>query len=161
MHGWGLLLRQQVVCRISSDNLITQFYKGSSLSFIPHPKPHYYLTAGILAPLSENILLKPSFLIKDDRAGPTSLDLTMFVILQEKLSIGCSYRTAIKLYNKSYLQPDLEQAIHWYLLSRFCKSKNFSIGYGYDLSVGPLQGYSGGTHEITIGYFFGTKNLEC
>ena len=68
---------------LSADNLVSQFFKVGSYSFIPQPKPHYYLTAGTLVSLSEDILLKPSFLLKDDRAGPTILDFTTFLIWHE------------------------------------------------------------------------------
>jgi type IX secretion system PorP/SprF family membrane protein len=145
---------------VSADNLITQFYNVSSFSFIPQPKPHYYLTAGVLAPLSEDLLLKPSFLIKDDTAGPASLDLTMFLIIQEHLWIGASYRTGIFYNNKNYLQQDLIQPASVAFAIQLFQVKNFNIGYTYDLSVGPLRTYSSGTHEISLGYYFDKKNVR-
>jgi type IX secretion system PorP/SprF family membrane protein len=143
---------------LSADNLISQFYKIPNSSYIPQPKPHYYLTAGMLVPLSEEIQLKPSFLLKDDRAGPTSLDIAAFILLKESIWIGCSYRTGVKLYNKSYLQQDLSQANSIVVAAQLFAVQNFRIGYAYDISVGPLQGYSAGTHEISIGYFFGKRS---
>ncbi|SHN29396.1 type IX secretion system membrane protein, PorP/SprF family [Mucilaginibacter sp. OK098] len=143
---------------LSADNLVSQFYKIPNSSLIPQPKPHYYLTAGMLLPLSEDIQLKPSFLIKDDRAGPTSLDVNAFLLLKAKVWIGCSYRTGVKLYNKSYLQKGLSQANSIVVAAQIFSAQNFRIGYAYDISVGPLQGYSGGTHEISIGYFFEKKD---
>ncbi|WP_183558318.1 type IX secretion system membrane protein PorP/SprF [Mucilaginibacter sp. SP1R1] len=143
---------------LSADNLVSQFFKVNSYSFIPQPKPHYYLTAGMLVPLSEDLLLKPSFLLKDDMAGPTSLDLSAFFILGDKIWIGCSYRTGVKLYEKSYLQSDLTSDNSLVAAVQLFSLKNFRIGYAYDISIGPLQGYSNGTHEISIGYFFDTKS---
>jgi type IX secretion system PorP/SprF family membrane protein len=139
---------------LSADNLVSQFYKIPNSSLIPQPKPHYYLTAGMLVPLSEDVQLKPSFLIKDDRAGPTSLDVNAFLLLMEKVWIGCSYRTGVKLYNKSYLQSDLSQLNSIVVSAQLFSVQNLRIGYAYDISIGPLQGYSGSTHEISIGYFF-------
>lgn len=143
---------------LSADNLISQFYKVPSSSYIPQPKPHYYFTAGMLVPLSEEVQVKPSFLLKDDRGGPTSLDLTAFLILKESLAIGCSYRTGVKLYSKSYLQSDLSQANSLVIAAQIYTIQSFRIGYAYDISVGPLAGYSAGTHEISIGYFFGRRS---
>ncbi|GGE44956.1 type IX secretion system PorP/SprF family membrane protein [Pedobacter psychrotolerans] len=144
----------------SADNLVSQYINIDKYAFIPQPKPHYYLTAGTLIPLSREILLKPSFLLKDDRGGPTSLDLNAFVILAEKLWIGGSYRTGVKLYDKDYLQKDLSQLNSAVAALQIFPNDNLRIGYAYDYSIGPLQGYSGGTHEISIGYFFNKKNMR-
>src|ERR1044072_7020165 len=91
----------------SVDNLISPHINKSRYIYIPQPKPHYYLTAGMLLPLSENIQLKPSFLLKDDRGGPSSLDLNAFLLFGEKIWLGGSYRTGIQLYDKDYLQKSL------------------------------------------------------
>jgi len=144
----------------SADNLISQYMNISRYAFIPQPKPHYYLTAGALVPLSEDFLLKPSFLLKDDRAGPTSLDLNAFLLLGERIWVGGSYRMGVKLYDKSYLQRDLSMQNSVVAAIEIFASDNFRIGYAYDFSVGPLQGYSGGTHEISIGYYFKTKKTR-
>ncbi|MCZ4245118.1 PorP/SprF family type IX secretion system membrane protein [Pedobacter punctiformis] len=144
----------------SADNLISQYIDINQYAFIPKPKPHYYLTAGMLLPLSADVLLKPSFLLKDDRGGPTSLDLNAFFIISDKIWVGGSYRTGIKLYDKSYLQKDLSQLNSAVAAVQLFPSQNLRIGYAYDFSIGPLQGYSSGTHEISIGYFFNRKNLR-
>ncbi|PTS95171.1 hypothetical protein DBR11_21750 [Pedobacter sp. HMWF019] len=145
---------------LSADNLVSQYIDIKRYAFIAQPKPHYYLTAGVLFPLNEDVLLKPSFLLKDDRAGPTSLDLNTFVILGDKFWIGGSYRTGVKLYNKDYLQKNLSQLNSAVAVIQFLPTENFRIGYAYDFSIGPLQGYSSGTHEISITYLFKRKNTR-
>ncbi len=145
---------------LSADNLVADFYKIPASSFIPQQKPHIYLMAGMLVPLSEDVLLKPSFLLKDDMAGPTSLDLTTFIILKGAVWIGCSYRTDIKSINKPYLQQNLTQGNSLVAAVQLLAAKNFRIGYAYDMSVGALAGYSGGTHEISLGYFFDNKDAR-
>ena len=145
---------------VSADNLVSQYIDIDRYAFIAQPKPHYYLTAGMLVPLSRDILLKPSFLLKDDRGGPTSLDLNAFVILAEKFWIGGSYRTGVKLYDKSYLQKDLSKVNSAVGAVQLFATENLRIGYAYDFSIGPLQGYSSGTHEISIGYFFNKRNTR-
>jgi len=144
----------------SADNLVSQYIDIDRYAFIAQPKPHYYLTAGMLVPLSRDILLKPSFLLKDDRGGPTSFDLNAFFILAEKFWIGGSYRTGVKLYSKSYLQKDLSNLNSAVAAIQLFPTQNLRIGYAYDFSIGPLQGYSSGTHEISIGYFFNRKNAR-
>lgn len=144
----------------SADNLVSQYIDIDRYAFIPQPKPHYYLTAGMLIPLSTDVLLKPSFLIKDDRGGPTSLDLNAFFILAEKFWIGGSYRTGVKLYDKSYLQKELTKVNSAVAALQIFPSQTLRVGYAYDFSIGPLQGYSSGTHEISVGYFFNRKNTR-
>jgi len=145
---------------LSADNLISQYINIERYTFIAQPKPHYYLTAGTLIPLSQDILLKPSFLIKDDRAGPTSLDLNAFLLLGERVWVGGSYRTGVKLYDKSYLQSDLSNVNSASAAIEVFALNNLRIGYAYDFSVGALQGYSGGTHEISMGYYFKIKKTR-
>ncbi len=144
----------------SADNIVSQYVKIDRYAFIPQPKVHYYLTAGMLLPLSTDISLKPSFLLKDDRGGPTSLDLNAFFILADRLWLGGSYRTGVKLYSKDYLQKDLSQLNSAVAAIQVFPTKALRIGYAYDFSIGPLQGYSGGTHEISISYFFNNKSYK-
>lgn len=145
---------------ISADNLVSQYINIDKYAFIPQPKTHYYLTAGMLVPLSYDMLLKPSFLIKDDRGGPTSLDINAFLIMADKFWLGASYRTGVKLYNKNYLQKNLSQLNSAVASAQFSVNENLRIGYAYDFSLGALQSYSGGTHEISISYFFNRKNIR-
>ncbi|ETZ22430.1 type IX secretion system membrane protein PorP/SprF [Pedobacter sp. V48] len=144
----------------SADNLIAQVSKVQADGFILQTKPHYYLTTGMLIPLSKDIQLKPSFLLKDDRGGPTSLDVNAFVLLADKLWLGGSYRTGVKLYDKSYLQKDLSNRNSVVFAMEVFPVSSLRIGYAYDVSVGALKGYSGSTHEISIGYYFKTKDTR-
>lgn len=138
----------------SADNIIASNINIPRYDFVPQPKTHYYLTAGALFPLSEDLQIKPSFLLKDDRGGPTSLDLNAFLLIKDVVWVGGSYRTGVKLYDKSYLQKDLSQRNSAVAAIQIFPSERIRIGYAYDFTIGPLQGYSGGTHEISIAYSF-------
>ncbi len=150
----------KVYAGFSADNLIAQYIDIKRYAFIPQPKIHYYLTAGMLLPLSEDFQLKPSFLIKEDRGGPTSLDVNTFLLLSNTIWVGASYRTGIKVFDKSYLQKELSKKNSMVLATEIFPSKSIRIGYAYDFSVGPLQGESGGTHEISLGFYFRQKNAR-
>ncbi|RCH55063.1 hypothetical protein DJ568_10400 [Mucilaginibacter hurinus] len=142
---------------LSADNLISQYIDIRNKAYVAQPKPHYYLTAGMLIPLNEDIMLKPSLLLKDDRGGPTSLDINAFFMFGEKIWIGGSYRTGVKLYSKNYLQGDLSNLNSAVLAAEVFPAKNLRVGYAFDFSVGPLKGYSGGTHEISVGFYIKTR----
>lgn len=139
---------------ISADNLISSAIDVTRYAYVPQPVMHFYLTAGALVPLSESLQLKPSFLIKDDKRGPTSLDLNAFMLFSDRLWLGASYRTAIKLYEKSNLQSNLSPRNSVVGAIQLFPTSNLRIGYAYDFAIGPLQGYDSGTHEISIGYAF-------
>ncbi|SMC70516.1 PorP/SprF family type IX secretion system membrane protein [Pedobacter africanus] len=144
----------------SVDNLLSQYIDVKKHAFIPQPKPHFYLTAGMLLPFSADVLLKPSFLLKDDRGGPTSLDVSAFLILAERLWIGGAYRTGVKLYDKSYIQQGLSNLNSAVAAVQIFPTSNLRIGYAYDFSMGAMRGYSNGTHELSIGYFFNRKKVR-
>lgn len=146
----------------SADNLIAQYTvkQDNSAAYYPTQKAHYYLTGGVLLPLNETVQLKPSFLLKDDRGGPTSLDLNAFVLLADKIWVGGSYRTAVKLYDKSYLQKDLEMRNSVVAMTEVFATPQLRVGYAFDYSLSKLSGYSGGSHEISIGFYIKPKNLR-
>lgn len=145
----------------SADNLIAQYIinqKNLSIYF-QTPKTHFYLTGGMLLPINEDVQIKPSFLLKDDRGGPTSLDVNAFVLFGGKFWIGASYRTAVKLYNKSYLQTDLQKTNSVVGMVDFFATENIRIGYAYDQTLSRLSGYSGGSHEISVGVVINPKQV--
>ncbi|WP_243749298.1 PorP/SprF family type IX secretion system membrane protein [Mucilaginibacter agri] len=139
----------------SADNMVAHFAKGlkSTTISVPVPQPHYYLTAGAMIPLDEGVKLKPSFLIKDDRAGPTSLDLNLFMLLGERIWIGSTYRTAIPSWDKSNLQQSLQKANAVVGMIEFFATEKLRIGYAFDYSLTALSNYSYGSHELSIGIY--------
>ena len=145
---------------LSADNLISQFINVRNRGYIAQPKPHYYLTGGALFPLSEDVLIKPSVLLKDDAGGPTSLDLNAFIMFGQRIWVGGSYRTGVKLYQKSYLQSDLSNLNSFVAAMELFPLENLRVGYAYDVSIGPLKGYSGGSHEISIGFYIKTQKTR-
>ncbi|RYF25581.1 MAG: type IX secretion system membrane protein PorP/SprF [Flavobacteriales bacterium] len=146
----------------SVDNLVAQYTvkQNNDVAFYLTPKAHYYLTGGVLLPINETVQLKPSFLLKDDRGGPTSLDVNAFVLLADKIWLGGSYRTAVKLYDKNHLQTDLDKKNSIVAMTEIFATPRLRIGYAFDYSLSELSGYSGGTHEISIGFYIKPKNVR-
>ncbi|MGE6220449.1 PorP/SprF family type IX secretion system membrane protein [Nubsella zeaxanthinifaciens] len=141
----------------SVNNLIGKYILDKrKLDFnFPTPKPHYYLTGGVLIPLVEyEIDFKPFFLIKDDAAGPTVLDVNAFFLFKQKLWIGAGYRTGVKLYNKPAIVGNVKNSNAVIGMAEIFISEKLRLGYSYDHSIGSLAGYSGSTHEISISWNF-------
>ncbi|SKD10453.1 type IX secretion system membrane protein, PorP/SprF family [Chitinophaga ginsengisegetis] len=140
----------------SADNLTAQYQaKNKPLGhFIPAPKPHFYFTGGALLRMNDDVFLKPSFLLKDDKAGPTSLDLNMFVLLKELVWLGGGYRTAVELYNKPALQQGLAKPGAVIAMAEVFVLPELRIGYAFDYALNKYRTYNNGTHEISVGYYF-------
>lgn len=143
----------------SANNLL-----GKSLSFFGDYKllnvkmqPHFYLSGGVALPFADDFVFKPTFLIKDDLHGPTSLDLNAFLLVKERFWIGGVYRSSVKLYPKSNLQSNLTARSAVGLISELFVRSNLRIGYGYDYSLNKLSNYDYGSHEISVGYYLVTK----
>jgi len=141
----------------SVNNLIGKYILDKKkLDFnFPTPEPHFYLTGGALFPVVEyEIDFKPVFLIKDDAAGPTVMDLNAFFLFKQKLWIGAGYRTGIKLYNKPAVVGNVRNPNAFIGMVEIFVNDRLRVGYSYDHSLGGLAGYSGSTHEISISWNF-------
>jgi type IX secretion system PorP/SprF family membrane protein len=152
----------RVYAGFSVDNLVARYFdtnEGRNV-LVPTPSPHYYLTAGVLLPISPDVQVKPSFLLKDDRGGPTNLDVNAFVLLGERLWLGMSYRTSVSLYNKDHLNRDLQKSNSMVALVELFASERWRIGYAYDYSVSKLRTYSSGSHEISLGFYLKSRNVR-
>jgi len=131
-------------------------WKGNNYSTIRKTQ-HLYVTTGAMFPLSEYLQLKPSILVKEDFKGPTNVDVNAFLLINDMLWIGASYRTNVKLWNKNNLPGDLNQLDAASAMVEYYVSEKLRIGYSYDLNVNKMAGYQGGSHEISLGFLFPSK----
>ena len=65
---------------------------------------HYFLTAGYTTNFSDEIMFKPSFLIKANGGSPVQLDVTSNFWYKNLLGIGISYRTERSLLSMVQIQ---------------------------------------------------------
>jgi type IX secretion system PorP/SprF family membrane protein len=144
---------------LSADNLTTSAFQksGGLRNYVPL-KPHLYFTVGGLVPLSEEVLLKPSILLKEDFAGPTSMDINTFVLLSEKLWLGGAYRTA--LLNKSDINKSVKKSGALVGIVQFFVNENLRFGYAYDQTINGTGANAHPTHEFSIGYFFASPKAR-
>jgi type IX secretion system PorP/SprF family membrane protein len=138
----------------SVDNIIPQ-YMGSTKTAgalgVPVPKPHEYFTFGALFDLNSQTKLKPSILIKDTPTAPTSMDINTFVLLNDKLWLGGTYRTSIPLYNKPNLPKSQVNSSAMVAIVEFFATENLRIGYAYDYSLNKIGALGYGSHELSLG----------
>ncbi|MBC9929109.1 PorP/SprF family type IX secretion system membrane protein [Chitinophaga qingshengii] len=134
-------------------------WKGNTYETIRKTQ-HTYLTAGTVITLSENLKLKPTMMWKEDFKGPSSVDLNAFLLISEKLWVGGSYRTSMKLWNKSNLDTRLQQVNAASVILEYFAADRYRFGYSYDLNVNRMANYQAGSHEISIGVLFPSKRYN-
>ncbi len=139
----------------------TKFYVGLSMSHINRNKfsfydnilsdnttyslrTHVFLNMGYVFEVSDNVVFKPSFLLKATEGAYGNLDLSFNFMFYKKFWLGLSFR------NRSSVNFMTEWNITDYL----------RIGYAYDLSVNKLALYNKGSHEIFIGFDFNLKSKK-
>jgi len=134
---------------LSVENLI--YFRDSR---VIEPERHYYLTAGYVFDLSESFKLKPNFLLKEDFNGPTNVDLNAFLLWNNTIWVGASYRTAANLFKKPVLDASdyLEFRDAVAFITEIYPTPRLRIGYAYDVMMNDMQGQN--THEISLGYMF-------
>jgi len=98
----------------------------------------YFLTAGLLFDINNNLKLKPSFLVRQTNGAPISYDLSAHFLFNEKLWLGTSYR-----FNES-TRAAVAAMVNLQI------SKQLTAGYAYETSLSNLGAYSNNTHEIIL-----------
>ncbi|MFB6456179.1 type IX secretion system membrane protein PorP/SprF [Chitinophaga sp. Hz27] len=151
--------RERFFAGISASNLLAQsFQKSQAMKEYLPLKTHLYFTLGGLVPLSEELLLKPSILIKEDLAGPTSVDLNAFVLISQKLWLGASYRSTY--LKKSNLEANLKKPSALVFMAEVFVNDKLRLGYAYDMTMNGTVATNYPTHELSIGYFFKRRNAR-
>ncbi|HBS86949.1 MAG: hypothetical protein A2W91_01915 [Bacteroidetes bacterium GWF2_38_335] len=113
---------------------------------------HYYMTAGYVAKLSEDIKFKPSFLIKEDFKAPTNMDLNAFFLYKNLFWLGGTIRTGAEVFKNKNLDESLRNRDAIIVMTELNVTDHLRIGYAYTFTTSALKEYTG--HEISLGYYF-------
>lgn len=105
---------------------------------------HYYLTAGYIFDENENLIFKPSFLLKYIANEPLEVDLNLNVLIYKRIWLGGSWRTENSFVSLLEIQA----------------TEKFRLGYAYDIPLNHLRKYEYGAHEIMLSYDFGLDVLK-
>jgi type IX secretion system PorP/SprF family membrane protein len=102
---------------------------------------HVFLIGGAVIPITSDIKLKPTFMVKMVKNSPVSIDATVEALFREKFSVGAGIR-----YKDSF-----------YGLVGYQFTSQFRAGLSYDYTSSRLQNVSNGTVEIMLSYDFLNK----
>ncbi len=123
---------------ISIPNLLNSVHLDENGFKLGSETNHYFVTAGYVFNYSKTLKLKPSLLVKSAVNAPTSFDVNINALINNKLEIGLSYR--------------LEDSFSG--LVNFLITPNLRIGYAYDNSISELQEFGPASHEFILLFDF-------
>jgi type IX secretion system PorP/SprF family membrane protein len=145
---------------VSVDNILAKLIHNDTEYelLVPIPKPNEYLNFGALFELSPDVKFKPSILIRNNPDDPTNMDLNSFFLLGDRFTLGGTYRTDVKLYNKPNLPTGLQNSNGLIAVTEFNISDSFKAGYAFDYSLSKIGTYGYGSHELSITFLLKKKN---
>ncbi len=137
-----------------------KYYAGVSVSNViffqdglpTDPKPHVFLTSGGVFDLGRKMKFRPSVLLKEDFNGPAALDVNTFLMFNDYIWLGTSFRTTLNLFNNREFATATRLGNALAVLLELHPTPLIRVGYSYDFSLTPLSTYS--SHEISLGYNF-------
>ena len=97
---------------------------------------HFFLIAGYVFDLTEDIKLKPAGLFKGVSGAPVSLDLSANLMFYDKFRAGVAWRWGDSVAS----------------LLGFQVSESLYLGYAYDLTTSNYNVVNNGTHEVMLRY---------
>lgn len=101
---------------------------------------HYFLMAGAVFNMGENIKFKPTALTKasfsSETGTPLQLDLTASFLIKDKVWLGAMWRSG-DAYG---------------FIAQFMFAEKLRVGYGIDFSTTNLRNHNNGSHEIMVSY---------
>lgn len=97
---------------------------------------HFFIQAGYKVQLGYDFSLTPSFCIKATTPAPASFDINAKLRYKDFLWTAISYRTT-----------DAVAAMAGVIINN-----TYDISYAYDYVTSDINNYTGGSHEIVVGY---------
>ncbi|WP_237685883.1 type IX secretion system membrane protein PorP/SprF [Flagellimonas profundi] len=95
---------------------------------------HYFFITGYVFDLNENLKFKPATLVKYVSGSPLQWDLSANFLINEKFTLGASYRWSASLS----------------ALAGFQITPNFFAGVAYDYQSTDIEQYSDGSYEVFL-----------
>jgi len=130
----GYLYADNWYLGLSVPNVLkTKFYDEIAVSTAVK-RLHFFAIAGYVFQLNDNLKFKPATLLKIVSGAPIAFDFSANFLLNDKFTLGASYR--------------LDASIS--VLSGFQISDSIMIGYAYDFDTTELSRYNSGSHEIFL-----------
>jgi type IX secretion system PorP/SprF family membrane protein len=105
---------------------------------------HYMINGGYKFDIGEDFKIEPSVLMRWKSPVPVQFDISVWGYYKNMIWLGVTYRT--------------DDAISFGLGFKY--NEMLMIGYAYDFTTSNLSTYSSGSHEIMLGFRFGSTTSE-
>ena len=119
---------------LSVPNFLRTDHYDDHIESVAAERLHYFLIAGYVFDLSDNIKFKPAAIAKVVSGAPLSIDVSANFLINEKFNLGLAYRW-----------DDSISALFGFQIS-----EGLHVGYAYDLTTSNYRNYNSGTHEVMI-----------
>lgn len=109
----------------------------------------YYLMAGVITDVSENVKFKPAVMFSYSPNAPFEMDLNASFLFMDAFWLGATYR----------LGDSMDAVMQFYL------SPQVKLGIATDFTLSELKDYTDGSFEVSLEYVFvkevdGVKNIR-
>jgi len=135
-------------CGLSTPNMLQNYYDKDRGKLTAKQIRAFYLCSGYSFAANDVITIQPQVLARYAMNGTYSLpfnaDLNLSAIAYNRVLLGLTYRTNGAINGIAHVQV----------------SRQFNMGYAYEHTTAALNGYSGGTHEVVLGYDFVRDNFQ-
>ncbi len=129
---------------LAIPNILAQDHYDEVQQQVAEEKVHYFVIAGTVITLSQDLLFKPATFVKWVPGAPLIADISGNLLIKETLSLGIAYRLDDSFSGLIGLQI----------------SSALFAGYSYDLTTTDLKNYNSGTHEIFLRYEFKSEQRK-
>lgn len=128
------------------DNQVNFSTNGASIKTtkVEFKKFTYYITAGNMFTLNEDLKLRANAMIKYIANAPMQFDLGANLLIKDMFWTGLSFRTGSAMS----------------LILGMQVNKQFLVSYSYDYGVNQIQKYGQGSHEFVLNYLFAYKGKK-
>lgn len=119
---------------LSTEHFDTANIEGTSVETTAAERMHYFLIAGYVFDISDNLKFKPATLFKMVNGSPLQADVSANFLLYDKVTLGAAYRWSAAMS----------------AMVGFQATDNIFIGFGYDYQTTDLEKYSDGSYEVML-----------
>ena len=145
----AFLYSKRAYVGLSVPKLVSTTFENDMESFsVEGELRHYFLIAGAVFDMGENVKFKPTMFTKasftSETGTPLQFDLTGNFLIKEKFWLGAMYRTG-----SSYG-----------FIAQWIFDQKLRVGYAIDFATSNVKHYNNGTHEVMISYELRFKKEE-
>ncbi|TVZ57294.1 type IX secretion system PorP/SprF family membrane protein [Lutibacter sp. Hel_I_33_5] len=129
---------------LSVPNFLRTDHYDDFIESVAKERMHYFLIAGVVFDLNDDLKLKPAAIAKIVSGAPLSLDISANLLFKERLSVGLAWRWDDSISTLFGIQI----------------TDTLNIGYAYDLTTSNYQNYNSGTHEVMLRFDVNKPKLK-